>query len=104
MEAQPASKMLCFVTQRTEFIKKKNVLRKQHPPPEYCRPNRNSDQYSHCLLYGRYGITPTMLLAEEVLHAYAIISNSIMLLFTSLFKNIKIFDRTPNQEQKYEKN
>jgi hypothetical protein len=60
----------------------------------------NSNQYSHCLLYGRYGITPTMLLAEEVLHAYAIISNSIMLLFTSLFKNTKILDRTPKQKQK----
>jgi len=30
-----------------------------------------------------------MLLADEVLHAYAIISNSIMLLFTSLFKKYK---------------
>ena len=40
--------------------------------------------YLHCLLYGRYGITPTMLRAEEVLHAYAMISSSIMLLFTSL--------------------
>jgi hypothetical protein len=55
------------------------------------------------LLYGKYGITPTMLLAEEVLHAYAIISNSIMLLFTSLFKNTKILDRMPKQKQKFEK-
>jgi len=35
-----------------------------------------------------------MLLAEEVLHAYAIISNSIMLLFTSLFKHTKILQNT----------
>lgn len=38
----------------------------------------------HCLLYGRYGMTPTIFLAEEVLQAYAMISSSIMLLFTSL--------------------
>jgi hypothetical protein len=55
------------------------------------------------LLYGRYGITPTMLFAEEVLHAYAIISNSIMLLFTSLFKNTKILGTIPKLKQEYEK-
>lgn len=38
----------------------------------------------HCLLYGRYGMTPTMERAEDVLQAYAMISSSIMLLFTSL--------------------
>ena len=38
----------------------------------------------HCLEYGRYGITPIILLADEVLHAYAMISNSIMASFTSL--------------------
>lgn len=38
----------------------------------------------HCLEYGRYGITPTILRAELVLQAYAMINSSIMLLFTSL--------------------
>lgn len=38
----------------------------------------------HCLEYGKYGITPTMLRAELVLHAYAMINNSIILLLTSL--------------------
>lgn len=38
----------------------------------------------HCLEYGRYGITPTILRAELVLHAYAMINNSIILLLTSL--------------------
>jgi hypothetical protein len=61
--------------------------------------------YLHCLLYGRYGITPTMLLAEEVLHAYAIISSSIMLLFTSLFKrnkniNWKVHDKTRQKAER----
>jgi hypothetical protein len=45
-----------------------------------------------------------MLLAEEVLHAYAIISNSIMLLFTSLFKNRKILDWKSKQKQEIWKN
>lgn len=38
----------------------------------------------HCLEYGKYGITPTIDRADEVLHAYAIIRSSIMLLLTSL--------------------
>ena len=40
----------------------------------------------HCLEYGRYGITPIILFADEVLQAYAIISNSIIASFTSLNK------------------
>lgn len=38
----------------------------------------------HCFEYGKYGMTPTIDLADDVLHAYAIISNSIILLLTSL--------------------
>lgn len=41
----------------------------------------------HCLLYGKYGITPTIDFADDVLQAYAIINSSIMLLFTSLQKH-----------------
>lgn len=37
-----------------------------------------------CLLYGRYGITATMDRAHDVLHAYAMISSSMIALFTSL--------------------
>lgn len=40
----------------------------------------------HCFEYGKYGMTPTMERAEDVLHAYAMINNSIMLLLTSLYK------------------
>lgn len=40
----------------------------------------------HCLLYGRYGITPTILFADDVLQAYAMIKSSIMLLLQSLRK------------------
>lgn len=38
----------------------------------------------HCLEYGKYGITPTMLRAELVLQAYAMINSSMILLLTSL--------------------
>lgn len=38
----------------------------------------------HCLEYGKYGMTPTIDRADDVLHAYAMINISIMLLFTSL--------------------
>lgn len=38
----------------------------------------------HCFEYGRYGMTPTIDRADDVLHAYAMISSSIILLFTSL--------------------
>ena len=38
----------------------------------------------HCFEYGKYGMTPTMERADDVLHAYAMINNSIMLLLTSL--------------------
>lgn len=41
----------------------------------------------HCLLYGRYGMTATIELADDVLQAYAIINSSIILLFTSLKAN-----------------
>lgn len=44
----------------------------------------------HCLEYGKYGITPTMLRAELVLQAYAMINNSIILLLTSLKIQIQI--------------
>lgn len=39
----------------------------------------------HCLEYGKYGITPTIERADEVLQAYAMIRSSIMLLLTSLY-------------------
>lgn len=44
----------------------------------------------HCFEYGKYGMTPTIDRADDVLQAYAIISSSIMLLFTSLLRKIFI--------------
>lgn len=38
----------------------------------------------HCFEYGKYGITPTIERADDVLHAYAMINSSIILLLTSL--------------------
>lgn len=38
----------------------------------------------HCFEYGKYGMTPTIERADDVLQAYAMINSSIMLLLTSL--------------------
>lgn len=43
----------------------------------------------HCFEYGKYGMTPTIDLADDVLHAYAIINSSIILLLTSLHELAK---------------
>lgn len=42
----------------------------------------------HCLEYGKYGMTPTIERADDVLQAYAMIRSSIMLLLTSLHKQL----------------
>lgn len=47
----------------------------------------------HCFEYGKYGMTPTIERADDVLHAYAIINISIMLLFTSLKKYKQSIDK-----------
>lgn len=63
----------------------------QHVPHKHTQTLANSFDTMHprflilhCFEYGRYGITPTMLRAELVLHAYAMINSSIILLLTSL--------------------